>query len=148
MPVVGKKIRLPRIGNIRADALHKLTTELVRSYDVIGIEDLNVRGMVRSRRLSRHIMDQSFYETRRQLEYKGQRYGSRIVVAERFFASSKLCSNCGRKHEELSLSLREWRCSYCDVLHDRDVNAALNLRNMAVSSTVSACGAEGAGILA
>lgn len=128
-----------RIGNIRADALHKLTTELVRCYDVVGIEDLNVRGMVRSRRLSRHIMDQSFYEMRRQLEYKGQRYGSKIVVAERFFASSKLCSSCGRKHDELSLAARNWRCSYCDVLHDRDVNAALNLRNMAVSSTVSAC---------
>ena len=115
---------------------------------MIGIEDLNVSGMVRNRRLSRHIMDQSFYEARRQLEYKGERYGSVVVIANRFFPSSKLCSRCGEKNEQLSLAERSWSCPSCSVLHDRDINAAGNLEFMAVSSTVSACGAESAGALA
>lgn len=134
-----------RISNIRADALHKLTTDLVLNYDVIGIEDLNVSGMVRNRKLSRHIMDQSFYEARRQLEYKGAWYGSKVVIADRFFPSTKMCSGCKEKNELLSLSDRDWTCPNCNRQHDRDVNAAINLEVLAVSSTVSACGVESAG---
>jgi putative transposase len=134
-----------RIANIRADALHKLTSDLTSRFRTIGIEDLNVRGMVKNRHLSRSIADMGFFEFRRQLEYKSLRRGGQVVVAERFFASSKTCSACGHRLDALPLSVREWACPACGVIHDRDVNAATNLKNLAVSSTVSACGEEGAG---
>jgi len=133
------------IGNIRSDALHKLTTYLTRRFHTIGIEDLNVRGMVKNRRLARSIADMGFFEFRRQLEYKAQMRGGQVVVADRFFASSKTCSACGHRLEILPLSMRQWTCPTCGASHDRDVNAAINLKNMAVSSTVSACGEEGSG---
>lgn len=135
-----------RIGNIRADALHKLTTELVGRFTVIGIEDLNVRGMMANDRLSRSIADMGFHEFRRQLTYKAAMYGSRVVVAGRWHPSSKTCSACGAVLEALPLSVREWQCSDCGAHHDRDVNAAKNLRKIAVSSTVKACGEEGSGL--
>lgn len=134
-----------RIGNIRADALHQLTTDLTRRFHTLGIEDLNVRGMVKNRHLSRAVSDMSFFEFRRQLEYKAAMRGGLVVVADRWFASSKTCSCCGHKLESLPLSVRNWTCPTCGTNHDRDVNAAINLKNMAVSSTVSACGEEGAG---
>ncbi len=135
-----------RIAAIRSDALHKLTTNLTRRFHTIGIEDLNVRGMVKNRRLARAIADMGFFEFRRQLEYKAAMRGGRIVVADRFYASSKMCSACGHKLDDLPLSVREWTCPACGVIHDRDVNAASNLKNMAVSSTASACGEEGSGL--
>jgi len=134
-----------RIAHIRSDALHKLTTDLTRRFHSIGIEDLNVKGMVKNRRLSRSISDMGFFEFRRQLEYKADMRGGQVVVADRWFASSKTCSNCGYKEDELPLSVRQWQCPECGTTHGRDINAAVNLRNMAVSSTVSACGEEGAG---
>ena len=133
------------IAVIRSDALHKLTTDLTRRFHTIGIEDLNVRGMVRNRHLARSIADMGFFEFRRQLEYKAAMRGGQVVVADRFYASSKTCSACGNKLDELPLSVREWACPSCGVVHDRDVNAAINLKNMAVSSTVAACGEEGSG---
>ena len=129
-----------RIANIRNDETHKLTTMLTQSYGTIGIEDLNVSGMVKNHKLSRAILDMSFFEFRRQLEYKSKMTGSKVVVADRFFPSSKLCSNCGEKIESLELSIREWTCPVCNCHHDRDINAAINLKNNAVSYTVSACG--------
>ena len=134
-----------RITNIRNDALHKLTSDLTSRFDTIGIEDLNVRGMMKNRRLARSIADMSFHEFRRQVEYKATRRGGVVFVADRWFASSKICSSCGYKLDVLSLSRREWSCPSCSAKHDRDYNAAINLKNMAVSSTVSACGEEGAG---
>ncbi len=134
-----------RIAAIRSDALHKLTTDLTRRFHTIGIEDLNVRGMVRNRHLARSIADMGFFEFRRQLEYKAAMRGGQVVVADRFYASSKTCSACGKKLDELPLSVREWVCPSCGVVHDRDVNAAINLKNMAASSAVSACGEEGSG---
>jgi len=134
-----------RIANIRSDALHKLTSDLTRRFHTIGIENLSVRGMVRNRHLARSIADMGFFEFRRQLEYKAAMRGGQIVVADRFYASSKTCSACGKKLDELPLSVREWACPSCGVVHDRDVNAAINLKNMAVSSTVSACGEAGSG---
>jgi putative transposase len=136
-----------RIAAIRQDALHKLTTSLTRRFHTIGIEDLNVRGMMANRHLARSIADMSFHEFRRQLEYKTAMRGGQVVVANRFFASSKTCSACGHKLEALGLSMRAWACPACGVIHDRDVNAAINLKNMAVSSTVSACGEEGSGLM-
>jgi len=135
-----------KIACIRNDALHKLTTDLTRCFHTIGVEDLKIKGMVKNRRLARSIADMGFFECRRQLEYKADMRGGQIVVADRWFASSKTCSSCGHKLDELPLSVRQWNCPECGATHDRDVNAACNLRNMAVSSTVSACGEESAGL--
>ena len=129
-----------RIANIRQDALHKLTTDLTRRFHTIGIEDLNVRGMVKNRHLARSVADMGFFEFRRQLEYKAAMRGGRVVVADRWFASSKICSVCAVQQDKMPLSVREWTCPACGTDHDRDVNAARNLQNMAVSSTVAACG--------
>ena len=131
--------------NIRYDALHKLTTDLTSRFDILGIEDLNVRGMMKNRCLSRAIGDMGFYEFRRQLEYKASWRGAIVVVADPFFPSSKLCSRCGHRMKTLPLSVRDWTCPMCGAQHDRDLNAAINLRNYAVSSTVKACGEEGTG---
>ena len=135
-----------RISNIRKDAQHKLTTDLTRRFHTIGIEDLNVQGMLRNRRQARAIADMGFYEFRRQLEYKAAMRGVVVVVADRWFASSKICSQCRHKLDSLPLSARQWMCLECGMKHDRDSNAAVNLKNLAVSSTVSACGGEGAGL--
>lgn len=143
------KARLARlhahVGDIRRDALHKLTSGLTRRFHTLGIEDLNVRGMVKNRRLARSVADMGFFEFRRQLEYKAAMRGGLVVVADRWFASSKTCSECGHKIESLPLATRQWACPACGAAHDRDLNAAINLANYAVSSTVSACGGEGAG---
>jgi putative transposase len=135
-----------RIANIRLDATHKFTTELVNRFQVICIEDLNVRGMVKNRCLSRAISDMGFREIRRQLEYKASRNGMQLVIAERYFPSSKTCSKCQHVLEELPLSIREWTCPICKTIHDRDVNAARNLAAYAVSSTVNACGGSSSGL--
>lgn len=129
-----------RIGCIRRDALHKLSTRLTRTYAAIGLEDLNVRGMVRNRHLARAISDMGFFEFRRQVEYKARLYGSRVVFAGRFEPTSKACSVCGVVKETLALAERTFRCTDCDFEADRDVNAALNLARIAASSAVTACG--------
>lgn len=134
-----------RIANIRLDALHKLTTEITRRFHTIGIEDLNVRGMMANRHLARSIADMSFHEFRRQLEYKAERRGGLVVVADRWFPSSKTCSACGSAQEAMPLSVRQWICPDCGARHDRDLNAARNLATYAASSAVSACGEEGSG---
>lgn len=135
-----------RISNIRKDGLHKLTTALVKTFTVIGIEDLNVKGMMANGTLSRAIADRGFHEFRRQLDYKAAMAGSRIVVADRWYPSSKTCSDCGYVMPTLPLSVREWTCPACGVVHDRDHNAAKNLAKMAGSSPVSACGEDGSGL--
>lgn len=134
-----------RISNIRKDALHKLTTDLARRFQVIGIEDLNVRGMMANEKLARSIADMGFHEFRRQLDYKVKMHGGIVVVAPRFYPSSKTCSACGHVVPTLPLSVREWTCPACGVVHDRDHNAAVNLERLAVSSTVTACGEESSG---
>lgn len=134
-----------QITNIRLDAIHKLTSELVTRFGVICIEDLGVQKMVKNRRLARSIADMGFKEIRRQLEYKAAEKGVQIVVADRFFPSSKQCSRCGCIFEGLTLSIRQWTCPKCNAQHDRDINAASNLCAYAVSSTVKACGGCSAG---
>lgn len=121
-----------RVRSIRGDFLHKLSTTLVRRYATIVIEDLNVSGMVKNRHLSRAISDVGWSEFRRQLTYKSAWYGSRLVVADRWFPSSKTCSACGHVAAELPLSVREWGCQPCWTFHDRDENAAKNLANLAL----------------
>ena len=105
-----------------------------------------MRGMMANRHLARSIADLSFSEFRRQLEYKAAMCGGQVVVADCFYASSKTCSACGHKLDALPLSVCEWTCPASGAIHDRDLNAAVNLKNMAVRSTVSACGEEGSGL--
>ncbi|MGH3070274.1 MAG: RNA-guided endonuclease InsQ/TnpB family protein, partial [Streptosporangiaceae bacterium] len=128
-----------KVRNARADFLHRASTGLVRSAGVIVIEDLNVSGMVRNRRLARAISDCGWGEFRRQLEYKCQRAGRRLVVIDRWYPSSKTCSACGHLLAELSLSTRHWTCPGCRARHDRDINAAKNI--LAAGLAVAACGA-------
>ena len=136
-----------RITYLRSDALHKLTCSLTNRFHTIGIEDLNVRGMLKNSKLSRAIADMGFYEFRRQLEYKAQQKGGKVVVVNRFFPSSQICSNpsCLEK-TKMTLNVRSWTCSYCNSYHDRDINAAMNLENQAVSYTVTACGEGSSGL--
>ncbi|MEM1169777.1 MAG: RNA-guided endonuclease TnpB family protein [Cyanobacteria bacterium P01_H01_bin.35] len=127
-----------KVANIRHDALHKLTTYLAKNHGRVVIEDLNVRGMLANHKLAKSIADQGFYEFRRQLEYKCQWYGSELVVVDRFFPSSKTCSNCGHI-QDMPLHLRTYDCPECGLSIDRDLNASINLRD-AVGLTVNACG--------
>ena len=134
-----------RIAAIRRDATHKATTMLVRTYARIGIEDLNVRGMSRNRHLARSILDAGFFEFRRQLAYKARMYGATVVVADRWFPSSKTCSCCGSVKAGLALSQRTFACDACNHEAPRDLNAAINLERLAASSAVTACGEERSG---
>jgi putative transposase len=124
-----------RISNIRKDTLHKLTSNLTRRFCVIGIEDLNVKGMLSNGKLARHIVDMGFYEFKRQLEYKAQMRGNLIVIADRWYPSSKTCSACGAVKQDLTLKNRIFTCE-CGHTQDRDLNAAINLAHYAVSYTV------------
>ncbi len=135
-----------RIANVRKDALHKATTRIVQQFDMIGIEDLNVRGMMANGKLSRAVADIGMFEFRRQITYKAAMHGVRMVVADRWYPSSKTCSDCGSIHTSLTLSDREWTCDDCGMTHDRDHNAAKNLMTMAASSAVTACGAIRSGV--
>ena len=134
-----------RVANIRADFIHQLTTDLSQRFETIVIEDLHVKGMVKNHPLARAISDMGFSEFRRQLSYKVPGEGGMLVIAPRFYPSSKTCSSCGHTLAELPLSVREWPCPSCGVVHDRDHNAALNLKSLAGSSPVAACGVESAG---
>ena len=128
------------IADSRNDYLQKVTTDLVRRFDLIATEDLNVRGMVRNHRLSRSISDASFGSFIRMLQYKCEWYGRTLVKIDRFFPSSKRCFNCGYIAESLPLSIREWTCPECWDSHDRDENAAQNI--LAVGRTVFAQGGQ------
>lgn len=128
-----------RIADRRRDHLHKLTTRLVRENQAIVIEDLAVRNMVRNKRLARAIADASWTELRSMLEYKCAWYGRDLVVIDRWFPSSKMCSACGALQDKMPLNVREWTCA-CGAVHDRDVNAAKNLIT-AAGLAVDACGA-------
>lgn len=116
-----------RTTNLRRDAIHKLTTELVREYGTVVIEDLNVAGMLKNRKLARAVADAGFGEIRRQLAYKTMWNGGRIEVADRWFPSSKTCSGCQAVKPKLSLQVRTYVCEFCGLIIDRDENAALNL---------------------
>lgn len=118
------------IANQRKDTIHKVTTDLIRNYDVICIEDLAPSNMVKNHKLAKAVSDASFAEFRRQLEYKAQWYGRTISVIDRFYPSSQLCSSCGTQWSGTKdLSVREWQCPECGAVHDRDVNAANNILN-------------------
>ena len=120
-----------KIANIRKDTLHKLTTLLAKNHGTVVIEDLNVSGMLANHKLAASIADMSFFEFRRQLTYKCELYGSKLVVVDRWFPSSKTCSNCGTKKETLTLKQRVFECDHCGFVIDRDLNAAINLSKIA-----------------
>ena len=117
-----------RIANRRSDMLNKLTDMLSRTYADIGVEDLNVAGMVRNHRLARAVEDASFAELRRQLAYKTARTGARLHVIDRYYPSSRTCSACGTVKAKLSLSERVYHCEKCGLTIDRDLNAAINIQ--------------------
>lgn len=119
------------ITNQRSDFLHKLSTHLVRNYDVICLEDLNVKGMEQNHHLARAIQGAAWSEFVRQLEYKSEWYGKNVLFIGRFEPSSKLCHKCGYINQELKLSDREWTCPVCGEKLDRDVNAAINIKEIA-----------------
>lgn len=124
-----------RVANLREDALHKLTTSVAAEYGTVVVEDLNVADMLRNRRLARHIADAGFGEIRRQLGYKTrQRHGTRLVVADRWYPSSKTCSGCGAVKAKLPLHVRTYECDACGLVTDRDDNAALNLAALAAAA--------------
>ena len=122
-----------RIADRRLDNAHKVTTEIARTFRMIATETLNVKGMSKNRRLALSVADASMSEILRQLEYKS----ARLVKVSRWFASSKTCSDCGHVHKELALSDREWVCSECGVIHERDWNAAINILQEALRLTTA-----------
>ena len=125
-----------RVANLRRDGLHKLTTRLARAHGTIVVEDLNVAGMLRNRRLSRRIADAGFGEIRRQLAYKTCWNGGRLLVADRWYPSSKTCSACGAVKTKLTLAERTYHCTVCGLVLDRDLNAARNLAALAALAVV------------
>ena len=131
-----------RVTNVRADALHKATTDLAARYETIVAEDLNVTGMLANRRLARAVADQGFGQARRMLGYKTTWNGGRFVVADRWYPSSKMCSACGWRKPSLTLAERTFTCEACGLVLDRDENAARNLRDLAASGAerLNACG--------
>ena len=130
-----------RVANVRADALHKATTALAREYETVVVEDLNVAGMMKNRRLARAVADQGFGQARRMLEYKTAWNGGMLVAADRWYPSSKTCSSCGAVKAKLPLKERTFRCGHCGYQQDRDVNAARNLLRLAASGAerINAC---------
>jgi putative transposase len=118
-----------KVANRRRDFLQKLSTELVGRYGLIGMEDLNVRGMVKNRRLAKAIATTGWGAFRWMLDYKSEWYGSYVHKVDRFFPSSRTCNRCEHVLDELPLSIREWQCPICGTTHDRDINSAINILN-------------------
>ena len=119
-----------RVANIRKDALHQATTFLTKTKSAIVLENLNVSGMAKNRHLAQAVADVGMYEFRRQMTYKGAWYGCEVLLADRFYPSTKRCSQCGQVKESIGLDEREYHCCGCGLLLDRDLNAALNLEQL------------------
>ena len=121
-----------KISNVRINNIHQATTKLIKlNPSAIIIEDLNIKGMMKNKHLSKAVADCAFYEIRRQLEYKCKWNNIKLIVADRWYPSSKICSCCGNKKTKLSLSERTYICECCGTVIDRDYNASLNLKNLA-----------------
>jgi putative transposase len=129
-----------RVADARRDFLHKLSTRIVHEHDVIALEDLQVRNMIRNRRLARAISCTGWAELRAMIEYKAERAGRAIVAVDRWYPSSKTCSECGHLLADLGIGTRQWACPSCGIRHDRDINAAKNI--LAAGLAVTACGGD------
>jgi putative transposase len=131
-----------RVANVRKNALHQVTSRLARTKSAVALEDLNVTGMIKNHHLAQAILDVGFYEFRRQMLYKGQWYGCQVILANRFYPSSKRCSQCGHIRVEMELSERVYICENCGLMIDRDLNAAINLELLTTGSSPEsyACG--------
>src|SRR5713226_5329189 len=123
-----------RVACQRQDTLHKMTTRVARTYALIGLEDLNTKGMLANHCLAQAVSDASFFEVKRQLLYKAEQYGSSVQLVDRWLPSSKTCHVCGWAKEDLTLADRAWTCEQCGTLHDRDLNAAIMVETEAVRS--------------
>ena len=128
---VAKQYR--KITNMRINFLHKLTTDLIRRYDTICLENLNVGGMLKNHKLANSIQSASWSEFVRQLQYKCDWYGKNVIFIGRFEPSSKTCSNCGYVKSDMTLKDRKWICPICGKHHDRDINAAINIKRFALN---------------
>lgn len=137
-----------RVVNTRKDFIHKTTRSLIDTYETVVIEKLNVSGMVKNKHLSKHILDSSFYEFRRQLEYKARWYNREVILADTFYPSSKKCSSCGVVKAKLSLSERTYNCDACGLVIDRDYNAARNLVALSYRETQNGRGGDSSGQVA
>jgi putative transposase len=147
-----------RVACQRSDVLHKMTTQVARTYALIGLEDLNTKGMLANHKLAQAVSDASFFEVKRQLLYKSEQYGGYVQLVNRWYASSKTCSACGWVNDDLTLAERVFICHDCGLVIDRDLNAAINMRKEALrlitdvpavasSERKIACGAGSAGVV-
>ena len=116
-----------KVMNQRTDFLNKLSTEIIKNHDIICIEDLNVKGMLRNHKLARSISDVSWSSFVAKLQYKADWYGREIIKVNQWFPSSQICSECGHKDGKKPLDIREWTCPICHTHHDRDINASINI---------------------
>ena len=116
-----------KVSNQRNDFLNKLSTEIIKNHDIICIEDLNTKGMLRNHQLAKSISDVSWSSFVAKLQYKADWYGREIIKIDKWFPSSQICSECGHKDGKKPLKIREWTCPICHTHHDRDINASINI---------------------